>query len=497
MSIGVLRRRRALRPLSVMVLVSGLLATLTFGFTSVASVEARGSATQTLTRGSRPAAAFATTKAYVEQFYPLWFTYLQSTIAPHNQLLGPDRISPVYQGVVAINDDTLYASTPLDLRGQCGPGCSFPEPAILTVPATQAGYSVLTLSPYGDIYSGLVPSKASGAATRERVYALTPPGYSGKLPAGVTRVDMPLNLMTLIYRVDKYSPAHVNQIQEATEFRAALRLQSLSGYLLDRSVGATKIFPEYYFAIPFKTAADSLVRVSPITFLGQLQTAVHSSNTPALSPQEQALSDRFDSLFAARSGRVTRAALKAGARAAHAAIQADYLTHLGPNNWIHFTNMGDWQGNALDRSAITEFIQYGNGIATAAYYHTFRDRHGSPLVGSSPHGYRMTFRAPHGQPAAERFWSLTAYTPHSIELIPNLARKYVVASYTPGLKVNRDQSVTIFISRRRPAGVPRANWLPVSNRPFNVMLRVYGVKPGSSVANNTYIPPAVVKSHRR
>ena len=145
----------------------------------------------------------------------------------------------------------------------------------------------------------------------------------------------------------------------------------------------------------------------------------------------------------------------------------------------------------LDRASITEFIQYGNGIATAAYYHTFLDGQGAPLAGNRAGGYVLTF-PPGGQPDAARFWSVTAYTPQSIELIPNAAGKYLVASYTPGLTANLDGSVSIHISRVRPAGVPLANWLPVSGRPFNVMLRVYGVKPGSSVANNTYVPPAVV-----
>jgi hypothetical protein len=39
--------------------------------------------------------------------------------------------------------------------------------------------------------------------------------------------------------------------------------------------------------------------------------------------------------------------------------------------------------------------------------------------------------------------------------------------------------------------VPTANWLPFSRREFNVTLRVYGVVAGSSVADNTYRPPAV------
>ena len=49
-----------------------------------------------------------------------------------------------------------------------------------------------------------------------------------------------------------------------------------------------------------------------------------------------------------------------------------------------------------------------------------------------------------------------AYTPESIELIPNTAKKYVVARYTPGLHHNRDGSVSIYIARRKPRGVPTA-----------------------------------------
>jgi len=60
------------------------------------------------------------------------------------------------------------------------------------------------------------------------------------------------------------------------------------------------------------------------------------------------------------------------------------------------------------------------------------------------------------------------------------------------LHPNPDGSVSIYISQIKPAGVPEANWLPVSDRPFNLMLRVYGVEQGSSVANNTYIAPPVV-----
>jgi len=358
---------------------------------------------------------------------------------------------------------------------------------IMTVPETTAGYSVLTLDPYGSIFDAGVPSKAYGVVKPTTVYGLIPPGYAGTLPAGVTPIQMPLVYNLMIVRIDKFSPAGVDVISTAEQFRGALKMQGLSGYQSDPAGGATGVVPESYFAVPYKTLADELVKNDPVTFLGQLQTAVHSSKTPPLSPQQQVLSDEFDALFGASD----KTALADGARSAHAGILSTYLDHRGANNWIHFTNIGDWGDQVVQRSAITEFIQYGNGIKTAAYYQAFVDGAGQPLVGTTSGGYTLTFPAG-GQPPAERFWSLTAYTPESIELIPNTIDKYEVASYTPGLQANADGSVTIAIAKDQPPGVPTANWLPVSERPFNVMLRAYGVGAGSSLATNTYVPPPVL-----
>jgi hypothetical protein len=110
-----------------------------------------------------------------------------------------------------------------------------------------------------------------------------------------------------------------------------------------------------------------------------------------------------------------------------------------------------------------------------------------PLDGNNE-GYVLTFSKDQ-IPQAKRFWSVTAYTPQSIELIDNSADKYDVASYLPGLETAEDGSISIYVARELPAGVPAANWLPVSHRRFNLMLRVYG--PAGSVADNTYIPPGI------
>ncbi len=186
-----------------------------------------------------------------------------------------------------------------------------------------------------------------------------------------------------------------------------------------------------------------------------------------------------------------KASFSAGAQAAHQAILNRYTTHTGPTGWITFTNIGSWDGDVIERSAITEFIQFGNGHDTAAYYQAFKDGRGIPLDGGDARGYVLTFGA--GQlPPALRFWSVTAYTPQAIELVDNTINKYEVASYTSGLETNADGSLSIYMARSLPKGVPMANWLPIPDRAFNIMLRVYGTT--GSVANNTYVPPAVTKS---
>ena len=93
-------------------------------------------------------------------------------------------------------------------------------------------------------------------------------------------------------------------------------------------------------------------------------------------------------------------------------------------------------------------------------------------------------------PEYERFWSMTAYTPETIELVPNVLDKYVVASYTHGLVTESDGSVTFYVQAdppKRPALI--ANWLPAPKGPFSLLFRVYG--PEGSALDGTYVPPKI------
>ncbi len=280
-----------------------------------------------------------------------------SLFGAFNKLAGPDRVTPTYRYVVLINDDTIYASAFLDLTD---------EPAILTIPPTTVNYSILALDPYGDIFNlnktALQPSPQGG------LFALIGPGgFSARFPRRRPG-HVASQAMTLIFRADRHPPDSTSdQTKLAKAFRSQLQLQGLSGYLSNPEGGATTIVPVFLLAFSFKQAADELIARDPILFLRTLQRAVASSRTPPLSPFEQSLSDRFDALFG--NGAAPRAEFHAGAQLALTLIVDHYQAHTEPTNWVHFCNIGTWDGGTqiFDRSAITEFCQYCNGISTAAY----------------------------------------------------------------------------------------------------------------------------------
>ena len=429
--------------------------------------------TPAMARGAsadQPRTAYQITVSYVKRFYPLWFTYKQWNLTM-NKFVGPRIMGPIYHLVVAPNDDTLYVSTPMNLTD---------EPVIVTIPSTTDTYSLFTADAYGDVFNTAIPANTAG------VYGLTGPDWTGMLPQGVTQIPVPFNYSSWIIRADRFSPDGKNEIAEANRFRSTLQAETLSAYLANPNGGRARIVSVAYFGVPFKQIADSLAQSDPIQLVEGIQTGVHSGYAPPLNALDQRLSDTFDALLA--SNAFDEQIMK-GVRDAHTAIIDRYLEHTrAGSQWISFNNIGHWGVHDLDRSSITEFLQYGNDLTTAAYFQTFNDSDGNALDGSVHSEYILNFPK-ELIPPTKRFWSVTAYLPNSITLYGNKEKKYLVGSYTPGLVTNSDGSVTIYIAPVQPDGVPAANWLPVPAGPFNLMLRDYG--PEGIVAKGIYIPPPV------
>src|SRR5688572_18119877 len=141
---------------------------------------------------------------YTVRFYPRFFTWAQFQIHSDNsqrqgtgsianRLTGPHGMGPEYKIVVAINDDTIYAETFLDVSN---------GPVILTIPEYPNKYSILQLDVYGNIFSTELSSNPPSGGG---IYGSVERGSFDNLPEGVTRVEMPYSFTTLAIRIDKYS----------------------------------------------------------------------------------------------------------------------------------------------------------------------------------------------------------------------------------------------------------------------------------------------------
>jgi hypothetical protein len=430
---------------------------------------------------------------YTVRFYPRYFTWVQFQINSENsqrqgagqmianRLTGPLGMGPEYKVVVAINDDTIYAEAFLDVAN---------GPVILTIPKYANKYSVLQLDVYGTIFSTAL---SSAPPSKGGVYAFVASGYSGKIPKTATRVELPHTFTTIAIRIDKHSPTGEDLISAANEFRSSLRMQTLADYDPKGDSGRTLVLPLFLFAPSVKLMADAGIAAAPEAWLATVQEAMASPMTQPITDDDRSLMKRFDAAFAqarkmaARDSRPLAEIIR-GAQTAWAAIINRWQSHRGRTNWIHFDNIGNWGTNYLDRAALTEYIQVGNNREAAYYANAFVDASGLPLDAGN-FAYTIQF-AKKELPKYQRFWSMTAYTPEYVELVPNVLDKYVVASYTHGLVTAEDGSVTIYVQAdppRKSSLIP--NWLPVPKGFFSLLFRVYG--PEGSAKAGTYVPPKI------
>src|SRR5688572_28035299 len=104
---------------------------------------------------------------------------------PVNQIARWTAISHAkFRRVVRPNADTLYTSAWIDLSH---------EPLVLHVPDTKGRFYVMEmLVAYSNVFAS--PGKRT-TGTQAQDFAIVGPGWQGQLPAGVTRIDAPTNMV--------------------------------------------------------------------------------------------------------------------------------------------------------------------------------------------------------------------------------------------------------------------------------------------------------------
>jgi hypothetical protein len=453
-----------------------LVATTASCTSRTASHSASSGSGSTGSRTSAPAESDAqrATDAYVWG-YPLVVTErtLQSLarLTPVNHLtFQAARSGVTTRTIVAPNTDTLYAVAPLDLRG---------EPYVLTLPAIHDRYySFQLISAYTDSFAYVGTRATGGRAGR---WAITPPGWHGRLPAGVTRVASPTPQLLLLGRflvADDADVVRVHALAGHIELQPLSKLTGAAPAAAPPPIGAPAGTPQTVAAAGlgfFDELGDALAINPPIDAQERrtLQSFAVLGIGPGRHPSTQVHDPRLRSelVDAVRQGtvRITAAAPKSTNTV---------------DGWTVNLHIGTYGHDALLRAVVAEIGWGANVPAEAVYAHSERDAAGASYSGAR----RYVLHFPRGGlPPVDAFWSVTMYGPDRF-FIANPINRYAIGDRTAGLRYGTDGSLDIYIQRAVPAG-HESNWLPAPAGRFILTMRLY--LPKTSVLDGQYEYPKV------
>ncbi len=384
--------------------------------------------------------------------------------------------SASFRDVTAPNADTLYTTAFFDVGK---------EPWVVSIPDMKDRYYLMPmLDGWTTVFQA--PGKRT-TGTGPQTYAVSGPGWSGTLPAGVKEYKSPTNIVWLIGRIyctgtpEDYAAVHALQDE--------VKLVPLSSYGKPYTPPPGTVDPAIDMKTPVRDQVNRLDAVAFFTLLAQLM----KTNPPA--PAD-----------APELAKFARIGLVAGQDFDASKLNADFVKRIPEigfdrimlqfkvnpavqniNGWAFTTKTGIYGTDYLMRALVSAIGLGANRPQDAVYPTSQKDAAGDAYDGAN----KYVIRFPKGQlPPVEGFWSITMYNSDYF-FVPNPINRYSI-SPRQNLKQNSDGSVDIYIQKDSPGPEKESNWLPAPPDKFILMLRMYWPSEGDpSILSGTWtIPPA-------
>jgi hypothetical protein len=402
---------------------------------------------------------------------------------PINQFSHVRRLAkPSDRTVVAPNHDTLYSIAWLDLRR---------EPIVAHMPVVKGRFVVFELvDPYTTNFAAI-----GSVGYPAGDYAITPPGFHGRLPHGVRRIRSPYTRVWVVGRT---------YIKNAADTPNVVRIQNEYGLTplskfgtsyrpprprhVDRTVSNFKVPGTTAGTNPlafFDALGDQLKRFPPAAadrpLLQQLAAVgIGAGKHPSRNASVDA---------AVRQG--LHDAVAAGAKQVTADVQTAFLTGAPSHNGWLVARTGTY-GTDYKTRALVDNIGLGAPVSSLAIYpFTVTDRTLHPLTGASRY---VAHFSPRYLPFPVRaFWSMTMYDSHGF-FVRNPAHVYLINNRSD-VHFNADGSLDIYVQPSRPkSALQRRNWLPSpAGRAFRLIMRLYKpVNLPGILSGRSWQPPTVL-----
>jgi hypothetical protein len=403
-------------------------------------------------------------------FFGLYLDAAAANGVPFNRFHMASRIADAKSKAVGPNIDTLNGRAWLDLAE---------GPQVIAVPDTADRYYTVQLQDMWMNSFAYLGRRTTG--TGARAFAITPPGWSGRLPGSVTGIASPTSKVLAFVRTLVAAP---HDLASARAINEAM------------SIGPLTAWPRGQVASPVADGAlDAFQPASrskgllPHQEVAQMGAAFFDKLAALLklyppSPMDAAQAARFAplGLNGPRDPAITDAmlaeAVKSGISRAARSVQS-----WPENGWLRRRNVEGVPSDPLIRAA-DNIYGPGTQVAGESVFWNLRQGPDGETLSGAKH-YRMRF-GPGELPPVDAFWSLTLYDGNYF-LFGNPLDRYGISDRTEGLGFEADGSLEIRVQASEPAA-PSANWLPAPQGPFQLVFRTY--QPREAILNGAYkLPP--------
>jgi hypothetical protein len=384
-----------------------------------------------------------------------------------------------FRDVTAPNADTLYSTAWLDLSK---------EPYLLSLPDMGDRYFLMPmLDAWTNVFE--VPGTRT-TGNKAQTYAVTGPGWTGALPAGVKELKAPTDLVWILGRTYCTGTPEDYKACHAVMDRYDLRPLSAHGKAYTPPPGKVEA------GIDTKTAVREQVnRLDGASYFSLLARLMKDNPPAAADAPVVAKLARLGVVpgKAFDAARLAPAVAKAVEQAPKAGV-ARVMGHFKDagsqeNGWTFTTKAGVYGTDYLQRAFITAIGLGANRPQDAVYPTSEADAEGKKYTGAN----RYVLHFDKGQtPPANAFWSVTMYDADYF-FVDNPLNRYTVSPRN-ALKYNPDGSLDIFIQHDSPGAGRESNWLPAPRGEFVLMMRLYYPKETApSILDGSWkVPPVRV-----
>jgi hypothetical protein len=403
----------------------------------------------------------------------------------HTPAFPDDR----FRQVIRPNADTLYSGAWLALAK---------EPTILHVPDTQWRYYLMQLM---DAWTETISSPGKRTTgTSEKWFAVVGPGWKGKLPANVERIDCPTSTAWLLGRTQTNGTSDYDFVHK---IQSGFKLMPLSRYVATRSSEAQTPEPATPIAtlraVQARQAAGvpppvQAARMSAAEFFG-LFVELLKNNPPHRG--DEAMMNQLakigitpgQSFQPEKLGEERLKAIEDGIQAASTRFAKfeQQGPPVGKSGWSLPGKYGRYGIEYVGRAVTARYALAALPPEDAVYLSCFHEPSGAPLNGSKRYSLHFEKSA---IPPVKAFWSLTLYDEHGY-FASNPIERFAIGD-RDALKFNSDGSLDLYVQHDSPGAEKESNWLPAPEGNFNIFLRLYW--PEDAVIKGRWTPPPLAVS---